>query len=80
MTDLPTRWTSGEFEFVAPFDSPMPTAVSVFHAGRLFVNFPRRGHDVLATVVEMVDRRPALPALRQPDDGWTRVGLNPAKD
>jgi len=46
----------GELEVVHTFDSgPMPTGVSVSHTGRIFVNFPKWGDDVPATVVELVD-------------------------
>lgn len=37
---------------------PMPTGVSVSHTGRIFVNFPKWGDDVPATVVELVDGKP----------------------
>ena len=36
-------------------DGPMPTGVSVSRAGRIFVNFPKWGDEVPATVVELVD-------------------------
>lgn len=46
----------GELEVVHTFtDGPMPTGVSVSHAGRIFVNFPKWGDEVPATVVELVD-------------------------
>lgn len=48
----------GQLEVVHAFDSgPMPTGVSVSHSGRIFVNFPRWGDDVPATVVELVEGR-----------------------
>lgn len=46
----------GELEVVHTFtDGPMPTGVSVSHTGRIFVNFPKWGDEVPATVVELVD-------------------------
>jgi sugar lactone lactonase YvrE len=51
-TDTPR----GMLEVVHTFDSgPMPTGVTVSHTGRIFVNFPRWGDDVPATVGELVD-------------------------
>ena len=45
----------GRLEVVHAFDDgPMPTGVSVSHTGRIFVNFPKWGDDVRATVVELV--------------------------
>ena len=64
------EWTIGELETVATFDGPMPTGVTVSHDGRIFVNFPRWGDVVPATVVEIVDGQ-AVPfpdaAINQPD-------------
>ncbi|PZE27973.1 L-dopachrome tautomerase-related protein [Curtobacterium sp. MCBD17_028] len=46
----------GDLEVVHEFtDGPMPTGVSVSHGGRVFVNFPKWGDDVPATVVELVN-------------------------
>lgn len=47
----------GQLEVVATFDGPMPTGVTVSHEGRIFVNFPRWGDVVPATVVELVKGR-----------------------
>ncbi|BDZ47103.1 L-dopachrome tautomerase-related protein [Naasia aerilata] len=45
----------GELEVVHTFDDgPMPTGVSVSDSGRIFVNYPKWGDDVSATVVELV--------------------------
>lgn len=44
-----------ELEVVHEFTGPMPTGVSVSHTGRVFVNFPRWGDEVSATVVELRD-------------------------
>jgi len=52
----PTDAPRGVLEVVHRFDDgPMPTGVSVSHGGRIFVNFPRWGDEVPATVVEIVD-------------------------
>ena len=40
---------------VADFYGPMPTGVSVSHAGRVFVNFPHWGDNVQFTVAEIVN-------------------------
>jgi sugar lactone lactonase YvrE len=45
----------GDLELVHAFEGPMPTGVSVSQRGRIFVNFPRWGDDVPATVVELRD-------------------------
>jgi sugar lactone lactonase YvrE len=50
-TDQPT----GNLELVATLEPPMPTGVTVSHTGRIFVNHPRWGDDVAATVVELRD-------------------------
>lgn len=44
----------GRLETVATFNDAMPTGVTVSHANRIFVNFPRWGDDVPFTVSEMV--------------------------
>ncbi|MEV0805981.1 L-dopachrome tautomerase-related protein [Micromonospora sp. NPDC050200] len=43
----------GELELVHAFTGPVPTGVSVSHTGRIFVNFPKWGDEVPATVVEL---------------------------
>ena len=52
---LPQTQTTGELEQVATFNGPMPTGVTVSQTGRIFVNFPRWGDPVAATVAELVD-------------------------
>lgn len=47
----------GVLETVATFDGPMPTGVTVSHTGRIFVNFPKWGDEVSATVMEIRDGR-----------------------
>jgi sugar lactone lactonase YvrE len=56
----------GGLELVHTFTGPMPTGVSVSHTGRVFVNFPKWGDDVSATVVELRDGREAP----FPDEAW----------
>ena len=52
---LPQTQTTGQLESVAIFSGPMPTGVTVSQTGRIFVNFPRWGDPVAATVAELVD-------------------------
>src|SRR3954453_2422321 len=52
---LPTDEPLGELELVHAFTGAMPTGVTVSHSGRIFVNFPKWGDDVRATVVELRD-------------------------
>ncbi|MET8837969.1 L-dopachrome tautomerase-related protein [Micromonospora sp. NPDC004540] len=56
----------GDLELVHTFTGPMPTGVSVSHIGRVFVNFPKWGDEVSATVVELRDGREAP----YPDEAW----------
>lgn len=56
----------GDLELVHTFGGAMPTGVSVSHTGRIFVNFPKWGDDVPATVVEVRDGR----EVPFPDAAW----------
>ncbi|MFJ6164214.1 L-dopachrome tautomerase-related protein [Micromonospora orduensis] len=56
----------GELELVHTFTGPMPTGVSVSHNGRIFVNFPKWGDEVPATVVELRDGS----EVPFPDQAW----------
>jgi sugar lactone lactonase YvrE len=47
-------------------DGPMPTGVSVSHTGRIFVNYPKWGDEVAATVTELRGGR----AVPFPDQRW----------
>jgi sugar lactone lactonase YvrE len=49
-------------------DGPMPTGVGVSRSGRIFVNYPKWGDDVPATVTEIRDGR----AVPYPDERWNR--------
>jgi sugar lactone lactonase YvrE len=63
----PSDRVIGHLETVHTFDSgPMPTGVSVSHTGRIFVNFPKWGDDVPATVVEISQRR----TVPYPNQEW----------
>lgn len=55
MSGLVDEEPVGDLELVHTFDGPMPTGVSVSHRGRIFVNFPRWGDEVPATVAELRD-------------------------
>ena len=72
MTDpaqQPANEPVGRLETVHLFqDGPMPTGVSVSRTGRIFVNFPKWGDDVPATVAELVGGR----VVPFPDERWNR--------
>lgn len=52
---LPAETTIGMLEPVFAFRDAMPTGVTVSAEGRIFVNFPRWGDDIPATVAEIRD-------------------------
>ena len=56
----------GDLEVVATFTGPMPTGVTVSHTGRIFVNFPKWGDEVTATVAELRDGD----TQPYPDQAW----------
>src|SRR5690242_5007939 len=56
--DLAREESAGILETVALFPDAMPTGVTVSRTGRIFLNFPRWGDDVPATVAELRDGRP----------------------
>ncbi|WP_043622926.1 L-dopachrome tautomerase-related protein [Nonomuraea candida] len=63
----PSEQPFGELELVHAFTAgPMPTGVTVSRRGRIFVNFPKWGDDVTATVVELRDGE----AVPYPDERW----------
>ena len=66
--------TTGELELVATFADDMPTGVTVSQEGRIFVNFPRWGDPVAATVAEIVDGKP----VPYPDADITKLDLGNA--
>jgi sugar lactone lactonase YvrE len=62
----------GELELIATFNGPMPTGVTVSHANRIFINFPRWGDTVPFTVAQLIDGRavayPNLEINTEPTD------------
>ena len=52
-SNTPAMKPMAKMETVAQFNGPMPTGVTVSHSGRVFVNFPRWGDNVTASVVEL---------------------------
>jgi sugar lactone lactonase YvrE len=65
---LPADEVAGTLEVVATFDGPMPTGVTVSHSGRIFVNFPKWGDEVPATVTELRNGE----TVAYPDERWNR--------
>jgi sugar lactone lactonase YvrE len=53
--ELPVEEALGTLEPMAIFDGAMPTGVTVSQQGRIFVNFPKWGDEVLFTVAEIRD-------------------------
>lgn len=53
--NFPKRRDTGELEIAATFSNAMPTGVAVSNSGRIFINFPKWGDDVVASVVELKD-------------------------
>jgi sugar lactone lactonase YvrE len=63
----------GNLEVVHEFTvGPMPTGVSVSSTGRIFVNFPKWGDEVPATVGELRDGR----VVPFPDERWNSPSSN----
>src|SRR6187200_1990668 len=71
--NLPSDESLGELEPVAHFYGAMPTGVTVSHQGRIFVNFPKWGDEVLFTVSEIRDRGDAVP---YPDEDTNQTDSN----
>jgi sugar lactone lactonase YvrE len=57
---IATDQSIGKLEVVAKFFEAMPTGITVADDGRIFVNFPRWGDAVEATVAEIIDGK-AIP-------------------
>lgn len=66
MTQPPAQTPVGKLELVHAFTGPMPTGVTVSDSGRIFVNYPKWGDEVPATVTELRDGQ----ALPYPDQQW----------
>ena len=72
---LPSERSIGTLEPVARFEGAMPTSVAVSETGRIFVNFPRWGDEVVYSVAEWRDGR----AVPYPDARINRKdGPDPA--
>ncbi|MCW3816397.1 major royal jelly family protein [Micromonospora sp. DR5-3] len=69
---LPGDEPLGELELVHSFTGPMPTGISVSHTGRIFVNFPKWGDEVPATLVELRDGQ----EVPFPDQAWNNPSGN----
>ncbi len=78
VSPAPTDRTVGQLETVATFNGPMPTGVTVSQAGRIFVNFPRWGDDVLFTVAEIVNGKAVAYPNAQVNDWPGRTKPNPS--
>lgn len=48
----------GNAEVIATIEGAMPTGIAVADSGRIFINYPRWGDDVIHTVAEVVDGIP----------------------
>ncbi|NHC14959.1 L-dopachrome tautomerase-related protein [Motilibacter deserti] len=73
---LPADQPAGRLETVATFSGPMPTGVTVSALGRVFVNFPRWGDTVPATVAELRGGR----AVAYPNATINRYDARPQQD
>ncbi len=73
-TDQPV----GRLETVATFDGAMPTGITVSHAHRMFVNFPRWGDDVPFTVGEIVNGKAVAYPNEEINDWPGRKLVNPS--
>src|SRR5215210_5521505 len=67
--DLPSDEPMGALEPVAYFNGAMPTGVTVSQKGRIFVNFPKWGDEVLFTVAEIKDGK----AVAYPDEAMNQT-------
>lgn len=69
---LPTDEPLGTLEPVAYFNGSMPTGVTVSQKGRIFVNFPKWGDDVLFTVAEILDGK----TVAYPDEALNQSNVD----
>lgn len=69
---MDTDQSAGSLDVVATFAGPMPTGVTVSQTGRIFVNFPKWGDEVPATVAELRDGEP----VPYPDQRWNDADGN----
>lgn len=75
-THLTTDEPVGGLEVVHEFHGPMPTGVTVSQSGRIFVNYPKWGDDVPATVTELRDGE----AHPYPDEKWNTAESDSDQD
>ena len=66
---MPADEPLGALEPVAYFNGAMPTGVTVSQKGRIFINFPKWGDDVLFTVAEIRDGK----AVPYPDEAMNQT-------
>jgi sugar lactone lactonase YvrE len=69
---LPTEESLGILESVAYFNGAMPTGVTISHQGRIFVNFPKWGDEVLYSVAEIRDGK----AVAYPNEAINQTDPN----
>lgn len=67
--EIPIGEPIGILEPVAYFNEAMPTGVTVSHKGRIFVNFPKWGDNVLFTVAEWKNGK----AIAYPDETFNQT-------
>jgi sugar lactone lactonase YvrE len=67
--ELPVEEALGTLEPMAIFDGAMPTGVTVSQQGRIFVNFPKWGDEVLFTVAEIRDGK----SVAYPDEAMNQT-------
>ncbi|HJT85180.1 MAG TPA: L-dopachrome tautomerase-related protein [Nitrososphaeraceae archaeon] len=67
--EIPNSEPIGILEPVAYFNEAMPTGVTVSHKGRIFVNFPKWGDNVLFTVAELKNGK----AIAYPDETFNQT-------
>lgn len=69
IAELPVEDALGTLEPMAFFDGAMPTGVTVSKQGRIFINFPKWGDEVLFTVAEIRDGK----AVAYPDEAMNQT-------
>ena len=67
--EIPIGEPIGILEPVAYFNEAMPTGVTVSHKGRIFVNFPKWGDNVLFTVAELKNGK----TIAYPDETFNQT-------
>ena len=75
LRELPQENYFGNMEQVFAFFGAMPTGVTVYEQGRIFVNFPDWGDERVTSVAE-IDGETLRP---YPDEAWNRFDGDPTK-